>query len=47
VFCSEPIDEAVTAGSSFQRLRLGSDDCKQMLASAALQIKALRAALTS
>jgi HD-like signal output (HDOD) protein len=47
VFRSEPIDDAATAGPCFQRLRLGSDDCKQMLASAALQIKALRAALTS
>jgi len=47
VFRSEPIDDTVTAGPCFQRLRLGSDDCKQMLAAAALQIKALRAALTS
>jgi hypothetical protein len=47
VFRGEPIDDAATTGSSFQRLRLGSDDCKQMLASAAIQIKALRTALTS
>jgi HD-like signal output (HDOD) protein len=47
VFRSEPIDDAATTGPSFQRLRLGSDDCKQMLASAALQIKALRTALTN
>jgi HD-like signal output (HDOD) protein len=47
VFRSEPIDDAATAGPCFQRLRLGSADCKQLLASAALQIKALRAALTS
>ena len=31
----------------FQRLQLGSADCNRLLASAALQIKALRAALTS
>ena len=47
VFHSEPIDDDVTAGPCFQRLRLGSGDCKQLLASAALQIKALRAALTN
>ena len=46
VFRNEPIDDAATAGPCFQRLRLGSGDCKQMLAAAALQIKALRAALT-
>jgi HD-like signal output (HDOD) protein len=47
VFRSESIDDAATIGPCFQRLQLGSGDCKQMLASAALQIKALRAALTS
>ena len=44
---SEPLDDTVTAGACFQRLRLGSADCKQLLASAAVQIKALRAALTN
>jgi HD-like signal output (HDOD) protein len=43
----EPLDDTVTAGPCFQRLRLGSADCKQLLASAAVQIKALRADLTS
>lgn len=43
----EALDDTVTAGPCFQRLRLGSADCKQLLASAAVQIKALRAALTN
>jgi HD-like signal output (HDOD) protein len=47
VFRSEPIDDAVTTGPCFQRLGLGAGDSKQLLAAAALQIKALRAALTS
>lgn len=46
-FNHELIDDAVTAGPSFQRLRLGSGDCKRLLASAAAQITALRAALSS
>ena len=40
-------DDTVTAGPSFQRLKLGTSDCKRLLAAAAVQIKALRAALTS
>jgi HD-like signal output (HDOD) protein len=40
-------DEAATAGPCFQRLGLGGGDCKDLLASAAVQIKALRAALTN
>ena len=43
----ELIDDTVTAGASFQRLRLDSGECKRLLASAAVQITALRAALTS
>jgi len=47
VIRSEPLDDTVTAGPSFQRLKLGTGDCKRLLAAAAVQIKALRAALTS
>jgi HD-like signal output (HDOD) protein len=47
VFHRDQLDEAVTAAPSFQRLRLGSADCTRLLASAGVQIKALRAALTN
>jgi len=47
VFQRDRLDDAVTSAPSFQRLRLGSADCTRLLASAAVQIKALRAALTS
>jgi HD-like signal output (HDOD) protein len=47
VFRRESLDDAVTASPSFQRLGLGSGDCKNLLAAAGVQIKALRAALTS
>ena len=47
VFQRDLLDDAVTAAPSFQRLRLGSADCNRLLASAAVQIKSLRAALTS
>jgi len=47
VFQRELLDDAVTASPSFHRLGLGSDDCKNLLAAAGAQIKALRAALTS
>jgi HD-like signal output (HDOD) protein len=47
VFHRELLDDTVTAAPSFQRLGLGSADCNRLLASAAVQIKALRAALAS
>ena len=47
VFNRELLDDAVTAAPSFRRLGLGAADCNRLLASAAVQIKALRAALTS
>jgi HD-like signal output (HDOD) protein len=47
VFQRDLLDDAVTTAPSFQRLQLGSADCNRLLASAAVQIKALRAALTS
>jgi HD-like signal output (HDOD) protein len=47
VFHRELLDDTVTANLSFQRLKLGSGDCKRLLASAAAQITALRASLTS
>jgi hypothetical protein len=47
VFHRELLDDAVTAAPSFRRLGLNSADCNRLLASAAVQIKALRAALTS
>jgi HD-like signal output (HDOD) protein len=45
VFHRELLDDTVTAGPSFQRLGLGSGDCHRLMAAAANQIKALRAAL--
>jgi HD-like signal output (HDOD) protein len=47
VFQRELLDDAVTESPSFHRLGLGSRDCKNLLAAAGVQIKALRAALTS
>jgi HD-like signal output (HDOD) protein len=47
VFQRELLDDAVTVSPSFRRLGLGSSDCKNLLAAAGVQIKALRAALTS
>jgi HD-like signal output (HDOD) protein len=47
VFHRELLDDTVTAGPPFQRLGLGAAQCKNLLAAAADQIKALRAALTS
>jgi HD-like signal output (HDOD) protein len=47
VFQRDLLDDAVTAAPSFQRLRLDSAECNRLLASAAVQIKALRAALTN
>jgi HD-like signal output (HDOD) protein len=47
VFHRELLDDTVTAGPPFQRLGLGAAQCQQLLAAAADQIKALRAALTS
>jgi hypothetical protein len=41
------LDDAVTERPSFHRLGLGSGDCKNLLAAAGVQIKALRAALTN
>jgi len=43
----EPLDDIVTANPAFERLRLSAEDCKRLLASAAAQITALRAALAS
>jgi HD-like signal output (HDOD) protein len=47
VFQRELLDDTVTASPSFHRLGLSSCDCKNLLSAAAVQIKALRAALTS
>jgi HD-like signal output (HDOD) protein len=47
VFHRELLDDTVTAGASFQRLRLSAEDCRHLLAAAADQIKALRSALAS
>jgi HD-like signal output (HDOD) protein len=47
VYRRELPDDTVTAGPSFQHLKLGTADCKRLLASAAVQIKALRAALST
>jgi HD-like signal output (HDOD) protein len=47
VFQRDLLDDAVTAAPSFERLRLDAAECNRLLASAAVQIKALRAALTS
>jgi hypothetical protein len=46
VFHREMLDEAVTAGISFTRLRLTTEDSKRLLAAAGAQIKTERAALT-
>jgi HD-like signal output (HDOD) protein len=43
----ELLNDAVTESPSFRRLGLGSGDCKNLLAAAGAQIKALRAALTN
>jgi hypothetical protein len=43
----EPLDDIVTANPAFERLHLSAEDCKRLLASAAAQITALRAALAS
>jgi HD-like signal output (HDOD) protein len=42
----ELLDNTVTEGIAFQRLGLGTEDCKRLLTEAAEQIKALRTALT-
>jgi HD-like signal output (HDOD) protein len=47
VFHRDLLDDTVTANPSFERLRLDSGACKSLLASAAAQIKALRAALSN
>lgn len=47
VFQRELLDDSVTVNPSFHRLGLGSGDCKNLLEAAGVQIKALRAALTS
>ena len=47
VFHRELLSDTVTAGPPFQRLGLGAVQCKDLLAAAADQIKALRAALAS
>jgi len=47
VFHRDLLDDTVTANASFERLGLDSGGCKSLLASAAAQIKALRAALSS
>jgi HD-like signal output (HDOD) protein len=47
VFRRELLDDAVTAAPSFRRLRLDAADCNRLLASAGVQIKALRAALAN
>jgi HD-like signal output (HDOD) protein len=46
VFHRELLNDTVTAGAPFQRLGLGSAGCRQLLVTAADQIKALRVALT-
>jgi HD-like signal output (HDOD) protein len=46
VFQRELLDDAVTNGMTFQRLGLNTEKCKQLLAAAGEQIKALRAALS-
>jgi HD-like signal output (HDOD) protein len=43
----ELLDDTLTVGPAFQRLGLGSAGCKQLLAAAAVQITALRAALST
>ena len=46
IFHREMLDETVTAGIAFTRLRLTTEDSKRLLTAAGDQIKALRAALT-
>jgi HD-like signal output (HDOD) protein len=45
VFNRDLLDDTVTAGAPFQRLGLGSTECRHLLVIAADQIKALRSAL--